>query len=71
MSFESNLTPGVKSQILINSQQVEIQGAESKNSALLVVVADPKTRIILESKSFDVNLENCDSNDNCFDYRGE
>ena len=47
----------------MNGKEVKIEGAESKYSALLVVVADPRTRVILESKSFDVNLEDCPNND--------
>ena len=71
VTFKSDITKGGKSEIIYNDKKVEIEGAESKYSALLVVVADPTTRTILETKSFDVNLEECDPKDRCKDYRGE
>ena len=37
----------------------------------MVVVADPKTRIILESKSFDINPESCDTQNKCLYYIGD
>ena len=48
ISLKSVLTKDGKSEIVLNGKEVKIEGAESKHSALLVVVADPRTGIILE-----------------------
>ena len=50
-----------KSIIKLNNIEVNIDGADESSSAVLIVVADPKTRIVLETKSFPINPESCDT----------
>jgi hypothetical protein len=72
VKIESNITPGTPSKLIsmVDNKEIKIDGSDKTTSGLLVAIADPKTRIMLDKKSFDINLEECDPNINCVDYIG-